>query len=484
MVDFSVIGNTDYAFCKRIVKSLGLELFNSYPRREFRRVIQSPLFGDRVYGYECYIRDSCASVFRSHGGDVYYFNGNYWCPLSDVLLEQCLNESLVLMDINRSDLIKARSNILRAAKQGASMSRLSLSRYVVGFRNGVYDFSDVENPVYHSFDERMDVVDILPYDYDPLSTCPMWESFLSSILTPVQVSILQKFLSLGIVPRDSSTRKIEKSLWLVGSGANGKSVIFEVVKSVYGDGNVSSMSLHNLIKDGDDGARFRAAVVGKIFNYCTEMNTSDISRYEGNFKSLCSGEEKEYRKIGGNVELTRDIPYLIFNMNKKPSNRSMGEAFMRRLLLIHFRTTVSRADMRLDLVSELCKELSGIRNWLIRGYIQLKNDGFKFTATEESVEETENYLLENGQTIQLFLRKRGYRSNRYSGRWNERPKYVSSQSIYNDYVGFCERKMYDAESLNMFGREMTRLGFEKRKNSSSNAYAVFCDNEISYALNV
>lgn len=478
------VHSTDYDRSMRIVSSISSELYASYPKKDLRAVIQSALFGDRVFGYESHIRAACAKVLRWYNDAVYYFNGRYWSPLSEVLLEQSLNESLVKAHINKSDLIKARSNLLRAAKQGASMSRLSPSRYIVGFTNGVYDFTDIDNPVYHSFSDRMDVLSILPYDYDVSATCPKWVAFLRSILTPAQVSLLQKYLSLGVAPRDAASRKIEETMWLVGNGANGKSVIFEVVKAVYGEDNISSMSLHNLIKDGDDGARFRAVIVGKIFNYCTEVNTSDISRYEGNFKSLCSGEQKEYRRIGGNVEVTSDIPYLVFNMNKKPSNRSMGEAFMRRLLLIHFRTTVSKQDMRPDLVSELTTELSGIRNWLVQGYCLLKQDGFRFIPTKESLAETEEYLLENGQTVQIFLRAREYRPNRYSGHWEEKPKAVPAQSLYNDYVVFCERKMYEAETVNAFGRELRMLGFQKRKQSSNNIYDVFCDGEISYAFNV
>ena len=445
--------NTDYSRSMEIVSSISSELYGSYPKKELRSVIQSALFGDRVFGYESHIRSACAHVLRWYEDSVYYFNGRCWSPLSDVLLEQSLNESLVKAHINKSDLIKARSNILRAAKQGASLSKLQPSRYVVGFTNGVYDFTDIDNPVSHPFSDRMDVLSVLPYDYDSTATCPKWIAFLKAILTPAQVSLLQKYLSLGVAPRDAVMRKIEKTLWLVGSGANGKSVIFEVVKAVYGDSNISSMSLHNLIKDGDDGARFRAVIVGKIFNYCTEVNTSDI-------------------------------PYLVFNMNKKPNNRTMGEAFMRRLLMIHFRTTVSKQDMRPDLVSELCMELSGIRNWLIQGYRELAQDGFKFSPTKESLEETEEYLLENGQTIQIFLRARGYRSIRYSGHWDEKPKYVAAQSLYNDYVAFCEKKMYEVEKMNAFGRELGALGYQKRKRSSNNVYEVFCENEISYAFNI
>lgn len=463
---------------------LSSSLYSSFSKKEIQGVIMDPRFGDRVFGYESCVRDACAKVFKSYRGSVYYYSGKNWSLLSDDLLELSLSAALLRFRPQKSDLVKARSNILRAAKQGASLSVLRPSRYVVGFSNGVYDFSDICKPVYHPFTDRMDVLSILPYSYDPTATCPQWLSFLSSVLTPAQVSLLQKYLSLGVAPRDASAHKVEETLWLVGNGANGKSVIFEVMGYVFGLDNISSVPLHDLIQGGDERARFMSALVGKIFNYCTEVDSSDISRFEGNFKSLCSGERQAVRLIGKNVEMTSDIPYLIFNMNKKPSNRSMGEAFMRRLLLIHFRTTVSKGDMRPDLVHELCSEASGIRNWLIQGYKNLKDDGFKFIPTKESLEETEEYLLENGQTIQIFLRVRGYRPNRYSGHWEEKPKSVPSQSLYNDYVTFCERKMYETETLNMFGREMTKLGFAKRKHSSYNIYELYCDNDISYALKI
>ena len=467
-----------------VVSLLSSSLYSSFSKKEIQEVIMDPRFGDRVFGYESCVRDACAKVFKSYRGSVYYFSGKYWSLLTDDLLELSLSAALLRFRPQKSDLVKARSNIMRAAKQGASLSVLRPSRYVVGFSNGVYDFSDICNPVYHPFTDRMDVLSILPYSYDPTATCPQWLSFLSSVLTPAQVSLLQKYLSLGVAPRDASTHKVEETLWLVGNGANGKSVIFEVIGYVFGLDNISSVPLHDLIRGGDERARFMAALVGKIFNYCTEVDSSDISRFEGNFKSLCSGERQAVRLIGKNVEMTSDIPYLIFNMNKKPSNRSMGEAFMRRLLLIHFRTTVSKRDMRPDLAHVLCAEASGIRNWLIQGYKTLMDDGFKFIPTKESLEETEEYLLENGQTIQIFLRVRGYRPNRYSGQWSEMPKAVPAQSLYNDYVTFCERKMYDVETLNMFGREMTRLGFAKRKHSSYNIYELYSDNEISYAFNI
>lgn len=183
-----------------VVSLLSSSLYSSFSKKEIQEVIMDPRFGDRVFGYESCVRDACAKVFKSYRGSVYYFSGKYWSLLTDDLLELSLSAALLRFRPQKSDLVKARSNILRAAKQGASLSVLRPSRYIVGFSNGVYDFSDICNPVYHPFTDRMDVLSFLPYSYDPTATCPQWLSFLSSVLTPAQVSLLQKYLSLGVAP--------------------------------------------------------------------------------------------------------------------------------------------------------------------------------------------------------------------------------------------------------------------------------------------
>lgn len=434
---------------------------------------------ERMYGYCDIISDACSKVFRCVGKDIYYFNGMYWEVLRDVLFERSVMESLSMFCPEKGDLVRGRSGIMRSAYQGAGMSTLRVSKAVVGFRNGVVDFSDIDHPVLHSFSDKLDVTSVLPYDYDPDADCPMWKSFLCEILQPVQIDVLHRFMGLGCVPRNTMKRKVEKTLWLVGSGGNGKSVIHDVMVYVYGKDNFSDVSLFNLIKPGDEGARFVATIAGKTFNYCTEVDAGDISRYEGNFKSLVSGERQQARRIGGNVEMIDEIPYLVFNMNQQPSNRSMGQAFMRRLEIIDFRSTVSDRDQRLDLVDVLCKEASGIRNWLIEGYKRLRDADFKFMATTES----RQYMLDNEQTVMVFLGDMKYRDSPLAGRLDEQAQWVMATDLYGEYCKWCRNKEgMDPDNMQKFGRDLKRLHYQKKRMSSGNVYAVYSNKVISYAL--
>lgn len=473
-----------------LIDELSGVIYRSLDMKLLRGAYQQARFGDRVYGYQEVVLSACAGCFRSYMGDVYYFNGRIWCPLSDIVLENALNKAMVKGGVPKSDLINSRSKLMYSARGGASMSPLELSASVIGFKNGVWDFSDIENPVYHSFEDRMPIISILPYDYDPSAGCPKWLSFLQSILPKGEIMKLQKYLGLGCVDRKGMTHKIEETLWLIGNGANGKSTIFDVVRGVFGADNMSYMGLDTLISGSPEvRARFVGSIVGKIFNYCSEVQADDISKYSDTFKALCSGEPQTVRKLGHNPETAYDIPFLVFNMNHKPVNKKMDQALIRRLLFIPFKTTVSAADMNRELSSELMRELSGIRNWMIEGYKMLVRDGYQFNTTKAGDDEMTNYMLENGQTVQVFLNKKGYNCNRRSGHWEDKVQWVSASAIYEDYVSFCEKWLQEPLNQRAFGGEMSRLGWHesngnRKRTGSGYVYGIFSETKIDYALKV
>jgi putative DNA primase/helicase len=472
-----------------LIEDLSKLIYNSLNKAPLKESYKLYSSGDRVYVYQEVILDACSKCFRSYMGDVYYFDGRIWCPLADIVLETALSKALVQGGARKSDIVNARSKILYSARGGASMSPLELRASVIGFRNGVWDFTDIDNPVYHSFAERMPVVRILPYDYDPDAGCPKWQAFLQSILPKGEIMKLQKYLGLGCADRKSMTHKIEETLWLIGSGANGKSTIFDVVRGVYGADNISYVGLDTLLSGSSDvRARFIGSIVGKIFNYCSEIQADDISRYADTFKSLCSGEPQTVRRLGQNPETTFDIPFLVFNMNQKPTNRRMDQALVRRLLFIPFKTTVSAADMNRELSSELLKELPGIRNWMIEGYKMLIRDGYQFNTTKAADDEMTDYMLENGQTVQVFLQKKGYSCNRRTGHWEDRIQWVPASALYEDYVSFCEKWLQDPVKQRAFGSEMARLGWHetggnRKRTGTGYAYGIFCEKDIDYAKN-
>lgn len=410
-------------------------------------------------------------------GEVRWHDGRVWVPLADTELRVALQYfCLDDLGIGGTEWIRNEKRYMLAVREGAGMSPLKVSRAVVGFQNGVYDFSDVASPVYHPFSDRLPITELLPYDYDATAACPLWMSFLAKVLPASSVELLRRYLGLALVDRKSMPYKVESSLWLVGPGGAGKSTIMNTVRYVVGESRVSSVSLGALLGGGaENRARFAAAIDGKVFNYCGEVQMEDMTRGGDTFKSLCSGEPQMKRRIGGNVEVANDIPFLVFNMNRKPRNNAIDGALMRRLLFVTFPTAVRECDRDPQLEDKLKAEASGIRNWMLEGYRAFVADGGVLTATTESEREGDLWMAENGQSTDLFLRRKGYRSFGYTGE-NERSRYVPVRLMYDEYYKWCSKEGLEPDvDLAGFGRELRRAGFKARRVSSGMEYRVYND---------
>lgn len=474
----------------RVIERLSNELSGLLDKKKLRESTLNADRGDRFFGYSQVVHDVCKRVFKWYMGSVYYFDGQVWCSCDDAVLRQSLKVALTEKSLNsvhcrtvQRDWSRVQGSLMNEAYYGARLNMLTLNKSLVGFRNGVWDFANIMSPVYHPFSDRMDVLSLLPYDYNPAAQCPVWESFLCSVLTVEQRDLLQKFLGLGCVDRKLMARKVESTLWLVGPGANGKSVIFDVVLGVFGRENVSSVGLNSLIGgNGDTRARFLGEIVGKTFNYCTEIQAEAIGASADAFKALCSGEPQVVKRLYKDVDTAYDIPYLIFNMNQKPTFRKLDEAVLRRLLFIKFKTTVREIDRNPNLSNELAREYSGIRNWMIDGYRKFVADGYRLTPTSESAVEARETLIENGRTVQVFLRDTGYRSMLSAGNWREKPKVVLASQFYNHYVAHCGQQDIPAVTMQMFGKELKGMGFEWKRSNVGNVYYVYSDVDIPYKI--
>lgn len=467
------------------------QLRDCIDRGALLKAYQTRRRSERLYAYHSILRDACCSCFRgtsmSNDGkkcQVWGFNGRYWTPLSPVVFRDSVGQALIAAAgagdfVVKGDWIEKQGTLLQSAYAGVCVSPLEKNPAIVGFRNGVWDFSDIENPVYHSFTDMMPVTDLLPYDYDPSSTCKMWQSFLGMMLSQKDILKLQKYLGLGCVNRRLMSNVVEDTLWLIGSGANGKTTIEEVVRAVYGYGNVSEASMGELL-DRNQISRMltMSNIDGKIFNICSEVDVNDISRGSDAFKRLCSGEPQNARGIGENVRRIYDIPFLIFSMNQRPVNKRMDAAFRRRIVEINFNQSIREEDMDAGLVDKLKKELSGIRNWMVEGYKMLLRDGFRFDHTN-----SEDYMEYNDQFFDIFARHDGLRSSAWAGR-GEKPQLVSFATLYDRYVDFCKRKGYGQEtpSEKSLSQDLKRLNYRKVRKAAGIFYEVYCENELDYAI--
>lgn len=112
------------------------------------RACQQGRYDDREFYYEDIIRGVMGRVFKQCGGRLYWFSGSVWEYLPDVLLYNGFRDALVgvgegFFSSIRSDVRRGLRGIL-GRMDYRCCSELGIRKDLVGFRNCVVDFADVE----------------------------------------------------------------------------------------------------------------------------------------------------------------------------------------------------------------------------------------------------------------------------------------------------------------------------------------------------
>jgi putative DNA primase/helicase len=234
--------------------------------------------------------------------------------------------------------------------------------------------------------------------------------------------VLAEYLGYVFIKHGSNVLKEEKALILYGTGANGKSVFFEIVTSMFGRENVSNYSLQSLT---EEKGFYRAKISNKLINYASEIS----GKLEASlFKNMVSGEPVEACLKYGQPFTMTDYAKFIFNCNELPKDVEHTNAYFRRFLIIPFDVTIQPHEQDKRLHSKIIeKELSGVFNWVLEGLNRLLEQK-RFSDCEAAQQAVEQYKIESN-SVQLFLNE-----NEYKGSLKN---YKLIKDIYPEYRAFC-----------------------------------------------
>jgi len=233
---------------------------------------------------------------------------------------------------------------------------------LINLQNGTFEISP-QGTNLRPFDRSDFITYQLPFEYYPQAKAPLFEAYLNRVLPDKErQKVLAEYLGYVFIKHGSNALKEEKALVLYGSGANGKSVFFEIVNSLLGVENVSSFSLQSLT---NDNGYFRAKLANKLVNYASEINGNLEASI---FKQLVSGEPVEARLPYGQPFILKQYAKLIFNCNELPKDVEHTNAYFRRFLIIPFDVTIPPQEQDKRLHTKIIeKELSGVFNWVLEG---------------------------------------------------------------------------------------------------------------------
>lgn len=384
---------------------------------------------------------------------TYVFNGAYWKQVDEEELEHFLGEAALKMGMAE---FTAKDVLIKKALVKQFLSSAYLKKVAnqygevkINLLNGTFIISP-EAIFLKNFDRKDFLTHQLPFAYEENADCPLFEQYLNRVLPDKTLQdILAEYLGYAFV--SNSKLKLEKAMILVGSGANGKSVLFELMRALFGEENISSYSLSSLTsKEG----YHRAMLSDKLLNYASEISPSMDPTF---FKQIVSGEPIEARLPHKDPFILKDYARFLFNTNSLPKNVEHNEAFFRRLIILEFKVTIPEDERDPNLAQKIiASDLPGIFNWVLDGLSRLlTNQGFTYSEAVEKA--LTNYKL-NSDSVHLYMDEKGYEVGE--------DEKIDAYEIHHDYQEYCKNSGYRPCARNTFNERLRFLGYNIiRRNS-------------------
>ena len=298
---------------------------------------------------------------------------------------------------------------------------------------------------------------ILPFEYNADAKAPLFMEYLKRVLPDTESQqVLQEFHGY-VFTRDL---KLEKALLLYGTGANGKSVQFEITKALLGKNNMSTKGLGELT-DKDSGNANRTALKDKLLNYGSEINAKQVS--VDIFKRLVSGEPVAARqKYGKTMEIDSQCKF-IFNANSLPDTKEHTDAFYRRFLILPYTQRIPNEEMDPELPKKIiASELSGVFNWVLEGLERLLKQK-DFSKCEASIKAVEDYKKESNY-VHLFTEDKHLIADTESK--------MSIGKLYEMYRSWAKENGITTLEKPKFSKELVLLTYEKYRTSKERGFNI------------
>lgn len=274
------------------------------------------------------------------------------------------------------------------------------------------------------------------YEYNLDAKCPEWLEALQVIFAGDErrIKCLQEFCGYVWLP----DCRFQKALELRGAGSNGKSLILNVLRKLYGEQNCSSLEIADLAKDFQ-----RINLLYSLINISTE-ESAYIKEAESTLKKAVAGET-----ITGCYKMKDYIPFnprakFFFACNENLKISSKTYAMLRRFLLIDCPIRFvddepdennpfeRKKDFGLEARLITPESLSGIFTWSMHGLARLLKQG-KFTETAEQAE-LSNAFTSKTDSIDNFVAD-------CNTDWQG--KKITRAEIYTLYLEYCENAGVD-----------------------------------------
>ena len=349
-----------------------------------------------------FVNDTRASghEIASYRENMYIWTGSHYEKIDDKELKTFIIQKW--MRAARVNIKQQTPDFMKKVVEGVFYRAVVLERFkqeqnyrIINFDNGTAYLYNSGKFVFRNSHLKADAMtSMLDISYDKDAKAKKWQHFLDEVLPDVtEQNALMEFIGYCFL----NTHSFQKFLFLLGSGANGKSIVLNVIKKFFGSDMTSNVDLQQLFSHEMIG------IEGKYINIGSEINPKGLDKGQiENLKKLTAGESTQlnpknmapYDISGG------DIPKFIFSGNNKPQGNLDGGLF-RRMLLLNFDKTISKEQRIQSLETRFEDEMSGIFNMTMDGLKRLLGNG-DFSNSENMKRNLQEYKEDANPILAYF----------------------------------------------------------------------------------
>jgi putative DNA primase/helicase len=287
-----------------------------------------------------------------------------------------------------------------------------------------------------------------PINYDPKAKAVRWRKFVQEVL-PKHHDYIQKVMGYCV----TGETNLQKLWMFVGAGSNGKSTFIENIMDVVGFDYSQKTPQNSILASSNTSSaspeltrmKSKRLIVLSETDFDAKLNETNVKQLTGNdtitARDLYSGYV-QFKSVGKFVMATNHLPKVTSN----------GVAIWRRIEVIRFDSKFNHNSDPL-LASKLANEQEGILAWLVEGakWFYSKNRDLK--SPTEILDWINEYRAEE-DVLSGFLSERVEDCD---------GNFVTAKTFYDEYRDWCRNNSISALDANLFGRDLTKRGFARKK---------------------
>lgn len=386
--------------------------------REIKTILRDDAFKKPIFFKgNTFLFDKFAKYIRNNNhilkinGQLHIYRDGVYVSDPDEIEAVMIQHISNLNQTKRREVLKYLSLLIRDSVPEADAK-------FVAFKNGILNVIDGS---FQPFSPDMVLKNIIPWDYNPAAESEIVDGVMDKISCKDEEikNLLEECVGYCFFRKN----ELGKAFILTGDGANGKSTFIDMIKTMLGDDNITSLDLKEL------GEKFQnAELFGKLANLGDDIGEEFIAS-SSVFKKLVTGERIQVQRKGQDPFEFNNYAKMIFSANSIPRIKDRSGGLRRRMIIIPFDATFTKndPDYRPFIKYEL-REQEAVERLILLGVQGLQRilENNAFTVPKKAADALTEYEKENNSIIS-FIEEYGI----------ENFENNETKDIYNAYGTFC-----------------------------------------------